>query len=81
MNIGHPANNVDVSNDSRDDADDVLKWISPHYNEDEDENNLAALGDLYDPDSKSDHVSEDGAGDFGMLYSLQVISGRLRIFA
>lgn len=61
-----------------DDTNDISKWTSPHYNLEDDDNNSAASKDLYDPDPKADGNRfnvEDGAVDFGMFYSLEVISG------
>ena len=71
VDIGHG-----VSNDATSTGD-VSRWISPHYNDDDDdgENDSAASRDLFDPDSKLDRVEEGGAAEFGMLYSLEVISG------
>ena len=60
-----------------DDTNDISKWTSPHYNIDEDDNS-AASKDPYDPDPKAEGNRfnvEEGAGDFGMFYSLEVISG------
>eukprot|EP00804_Cyclotella_cryptica_P004014 CCRYP_013914-RB/>CCRYP_013914-RB protein AED:0.12 eAED:0.12 QI:83/0.83/0.85/1/0.83/0.71/7/958/1037 len=73
VDIGNrPTNHND---DPQDETGDVSKWISPHYNDGDDENDSEASRDLYDPNSKFDRLEEDGGGEFGMLYSLEVISG------
>lgn len=64
--------------DLEDDTNDISKWKSPHYNLEDDDNNSAASKDLYDPDPTAEGNRfnvQDGAGDFGMFYSLEVISG------
>jgi hypothetical protein len=58
--------------------DDVSNQTSLHFNDEDDENDLAASRDLYDPNSKLDHVSEDGAGEFSILFLLEVIRCALR---
>ena len=72
---------VDIAPSSavEDEINDISKWKSPHYNLDDDgDNNSAASKDLYDPDPRAESNRfnvEEGAGDFGMFYSLEVISG------
>jgi hypothetical protein len=75
---------VDIdSNAHHDEKDtyDFSKWTSPHYNI-EDDDNSAASRDLYDPDPRAEGNRfnvEDGAGEFGMFYSLEVISGEFHV--
>ena len=69
---------IDPSNTVQDDdTDDFSKWQSPHYNLEEDDYS-AASHDLFDP-SKPGFNVEDGAGEFGMFYSLEVISGKMML--
>ena len=69
---------IDPSNTVQDDdTDDFSKWQSPHYNLEEDDYSDASR-DLFDP-SKPGFNVEDGAGEFGMFYSLEVISGKMML--
>ena len=69
---------IDPSNTIQDgDTDDFSKWQSPHYNLEEDDYS-AASRDLFDP-SKPGFNADDGAGEFGMFYSLEVISGEMML--
>lgn len=74
---------VDINPNARteNDTNDISKWTSPHYNIEDDDS--AASRDLYDPDPRAQSNRfnvEEGAGDFGMFYSLELISGKLLLY-
>lgn len=71
---------VDIDPSSQTDINDLSQWTSPHYNLDDndDDGGSAASKDLYDPDPRGEgnrYNGVEGAGDFGMFYSLEVIPG------
>jgi hypothetical protein len=75
-----PGNKLDVdikygsSAPIEEDEFDVSKWTSPHYGDDESVSSRAER-DLWQDNDKYDAASRETDGEFGMLFSLEVIPG------